>query len=226
MFLSKYKHAVAITVDRIKTGMQMFFLFQKVGRISLRSILGFCLMLFFVVKGAYAMQPPPPPLNTAQLRELISEANLIVVGKIGAVKETEGTVEVVLKVEKLLKGKIANKTIIIAETYRFFAPQLRGGESKDVDKPDKNIVSTIAGPNTYHGSYKKGKRIIVLLEKIEGTGKYRPLGSGTYDKYLCEFFIEDTGIKTVYFKFADDVKQYAGREKQFVSFIKRIIELD
>ena len=36
------------------------------------------------------MQPPPPPLNLAQLRMLTSEADLIAVGKIDRVKETEG----------------------------------------------------------------------------------------------------------------------------------------
>ena len=55
-------------------------------------VFGLCLifLLVLVIKGGYAMQPPPPPLNLAQLRMLTSEADLIAVGKIDRVKETEG----------------------------------------------------------------------------------------------------------------------------------------
>ena len=66
-------------------------------------------------------------------------------------------------------------------------------------------------------------RIVVLLEKIEGADEYRPLGSGTYDKHLCEFLIEDNGIKTFYFKFADDVRKYVGSEEQFIGFIRKLM---
>ena len=177
------------------------------------------------------MQPPPSPLNLAQLRMVTSEADLIAVGKIGKVKKTEGieegetreTVEAVLSVEKLLKGKVAGKTIIIKETYKTFDSQLPGLGSKDEGEPKKMIVSSRAGPSSYHGRYRQGMRIVVLLEKIEGIDEYRPLGSGTYDKHLCEFLIEDNGIKTFYFKFADDVGKYAGCEEQFIGFIRRLI---
>ena len=177
------------------------------------------------------MQPPPSPLNLAQLRMVTSEADLIAVGKIGKVKKTEGieegetreTVEAVLSVEKLLKGKVAGKTIVIRETYKTFDLQLTEPGSKDEGAPQKIIVSSRAGPGRYHGRYRQGMRIIVLLEKIEGTDEYRPLGSGTYDKHLCEFLIEDNGIKTFYFKFADDVGKYAGCEEQFIDFIRKIM---
>lgn len=36
-----------------------------------------CIVLFFVTRTGYAMQPPPPPLNLTQLGRLISEADLI-----------------------------------------------------------------------------------------------------------------------------------------------------
>ena len=176
------------------------------------------------------MQPPPLPLNLAQLRMLISEADLIVVGKIDRVKETEGangeetkkTVEAVLSVEKLLKGKVAGKTIVIKEIYKTFDSQLPNLGSKDKGEK-KMIVSSRAGPSCYHGRYRQGMRIVVLLEKIEGIDEYRPLGSGTYDKHLSEFLIEDNGIKTFYFKFADDVGKYAGCEEQFIGFIRKLI---
>lgn len=177
------------------------------------------------------MQPPPPPLNLAQLKMLIAEADMIAVGKIKAVKETEEaekaekTVEATLSIEKLLKGKVAGKTIVINETYKTYKPQLLGPGSRDEGESQKMIVSSIAGPSTYHGKYIQGARILVLLEKIEGTDKYRPLGSGTYDKHLCEFLIEDDGIKTLYFQFADDVGKYIAGEKQFIGFIKKLINL-
>ena len=180
------------------------------------------------------MQPPPPSLDLAQLRVLTSEADLIAVGKIDRVKETEGayggetkkTVEAVLSVEKLLKGKVAGKTIIIKETYKTLDSQLPGLGSKDEGEPKKMIVSSRAGPSCYHGRYRQGMRIVVLLEKIKGMDEYRPLGSGTYDKHLCEFLIEDNGIKTFYFKFADDVGKYTGCEEQFIGFIRKLIESD
>lgn len=195
-------------------------------------LLSACAVFFLVAKGGYAMQPPPPPLNLVQLRMLISEADLIAVGKIGKVKETEGveagktreTVEVILNVEKLLKGEVTSKTIVIKEIYKTFDSQPPGLGSKDEGDPKKMIVSSRAGPSCYHGRYRQGMRIVVLLEKIEGADEYRPLGSGTYDKHLCEFLIEDNGIKTFYFKFADDVGKYAGCEEQFIGFIRKLIE--
>ena len=182
------------------------------------------------------MQPPPPPLNLALLKMLIAEADLIVVGKITAVKEsekaekteetekTEKTVEAAVRIETLLKGKASGETIVIKEIYKSYNSQLPGPGSKDGGEPPKMIVSSIAGPSTYHGRYKKDSRIVVLMEKIEGTDKYRPLGSGTYDKHLCEFLIEDNGIKTLYFQFADDVGKYIAGEKQFIGFIKKLIK--
>lgn len=49
-----------------------------------------CIIIFFVAKTGYAMQPPPSPLNIQKLRNLISEADIIVVGKVSKVKEIEG----------------------------------------------------------------------------------------------------------------------------------------
>jgi len=187
-------------------------------------VLGICLLLLLAAKGGYAMQPPPPPLNIAQLKMLIAQADLIVVGKTKAVKEADGTVEATVHIEKLLKGKVAGKTIAIKETYKPATFQTPAPESKDKGESPQMLVRSTAGPSTYHGKYQEGSRIVVLLEKNEGTGNYRPLGSGTYDKYLCEFLIEDDGIKTFYFKFAEDVGKYAGCEKQFISIIKELIK--
>ena len=188
---------------------------------------GICLILLLVAQGGYAMQPPPPPLSIEQLKMLIVQADLIVVGNINTVNitvEAEETVEATLSIEKLLKGKVAEKTIVIKETYKTYKPQLLVPGSGDKGDSKKMIVSSIAGPSTYHGKYIKDARILVLLEKIGGTDKYRPLGSGTYDKHLCEFLIEDEGIKAFYFKFAEDVGKYAENGKQFIGIIKMLIK--
>jgi len=170
------------------------------------------------------MQPPPPPLNIAQLKMLIAQADLIVVGKVTEVKETAGTIEVALSIEKLLKGKVAGKTVAIKEACQPVTTRLPDVDSKDKGEPSKMVVANRAGPSFYHGRYNPGMRIVVLLEKIKDSDKYRPLGSGTYNKHLGEFLIENDGIKTFYFKFAEDVGKYAGCEKQFISIIKELIK--
>lgn len=199
----------------------MFHYLQNVTQRSLYLVFGLCLIFIAVTKGAYAMQPPPPPLDAAQLRELVSKADLIVIGKITEINETASTIESVICLEKIMKGKFAGKTIHIKETFKPFQTPDPGAKDKG---GTKRIVSTVVGPNTYHGRYEKGARIVLLLEKNEGAVTYKPLGSGTYTKHLCEFFIEDGGIKTRYFKFADDVVPYAENENEFIRLIERIIE--
>lgn len=191
-------------------------------------------VFFLFAKGGYAMQPPPPPLNLVQLKNLISEADIIAVGKIGRIKETDAvnggetkkSIEVILSVEKLLKGEVSGKTIVIKETYSTIDSSTLCPLPRDEGKPGKTIIGLRAGPSCYHGTYKQGARIIVLLARIEGTNWYTPLGSGTYDKHLCEFLIEDEGIKSVYFKFAGDVEKDAGSEKEFIDLIRRLRESD
>jgi hypothetical protein len=175
------------------------------------------------------MQPPPPPLNLQELRNLVSEAEVIVVGKIGKVKEIDSvngtearkTLEVILNIEELLKGDVSGKTIVIKETYPTFDSP-KTGPAQGVQGPPKTIIGLRAGPSCYHGRYKEGERIIVLLAKIVGTNEYKPLGSGTYDKHLCAFPIEGDGIQTFYFRFAADVANHSGSEKKFIDLIKRL----
>lgn len=195
-------------------------------QIPLRLSLGIFLIfiLLHITDGVYAMQPPPPPLNLEQLSVLISKADVIIVGKINEAKETEKTVEAVLSIEKLLKGKVAGNILAITEACEPVTTRLPDVGSKSDGEPKKMIVRSRAGPSYYHGKYKQGTRVIILLENIIGTDKYRPLGSGTYDKHLCEFLIEDYGIKTLYFQFADDLIKYAGSENQFIDIIKKFIK--
>jgi len=177
------------------------------------------------------MQPPPPPLDSVQLQKIIAEADVIVVGQIERVKKTEEVdgakkiiVEAVVKVEKLLKGKVPSKDIRIRESYPSFSSITVEPTSKEDTRTQKTIISTVAGPRCYHGRYQEGARIVVLLAVIEGAGEYKPLGSGTYDKHLCEFLIENGSIKTLYFKFADDVERYTQSEKKFISLIERLLK--
>jgi len=195
-----------------------------------------CIIIFFVAKTGYAMQPPPPPLNLQKLRNLISKADLIAVGKVGEIKEIESvkgkeerkTLEIILEIKKLLKGDISGKMLIIKETYPTL-DSLKSGLTPmlgDKGAPQKVIIGLIAGPSCYHGRYRQGERIIVLLSKIKGSDLYRPLGSGTYDQYLCQFLIDNNRIKAFYFKFADDVKKYVASEEEFIGLIRSLINPD
>ena len=198
------------------------------------SVLLASVLFFFVAAAGYSMQPPPPPLDLPQLRQLISEADLIVAGKIVSVRETEcvkggerrTAVAAALSVEKPLKGDaLSDSTILIEETYPapdFLKPP-PAPVPRDNIRPDKAVVGLRAGPSCYHGRYERGGRIIVFLKDIKGTCGYKPLGSGTYDKHLCEFFIETDGIKTLYFRFADDLLPYAGSEDEFIGLIRALI---
>ncbi|MBU0736283.1 MAG: hypothetical protein KKG10_19275 [Proteobacteria bacterium] len=191
-----------------------------------------CIVFFLVTKTGYAMQPPPPPLNLTQLGRLISEADLIAVGKVGRVKEieavngkeTEKTLEVILEIEKLLKGEVSGKAIVIKEVYTSSDSPTPGPMPRDENAPKNSIIGLRAGPSCYHGRYKQGDRVIIFLAKVAGIGKYRPLGSGTYDKHLCEFLIEYDGIKTFYFSFAADLVQYVGSEEKFIGLIRSLID--
>jgi len=150
---------------------------------------------------------------------LISKADLIVVGMVDEAQETEETVTAVLKIEKLLKGKIDGKTVVIQEIR---SPLVR----RIPDVVSKDIVANITGSSYYHGKYKKGMRIVLLLKKIEGTKKYRPLGSGTYNQHLCAFPIENHKIQTFYFRFAEDVKKFAAGEGQFICLINKTVKIE
>lgn len=170
------------------------------------------------------MQPPPPPLDVAQFKTLIDQAEVIIVGKVKEVREKEGILEVSVCVKDWLKGRSAGNKIVIHETYRNVQSQRITLETKNEADPPGKIERAIAGPSAYHGKYPKGARILVLLEKVEGSDRYRPLGSGTYNRHLCEFLIERDGVHTLYFRFAEDMEKYAVSGKQFVFFVKKSLQ--
>ena len=196
-----------------------------------KSVLSAYVVFFFLTGVGYSMQPPPLPLNLPQLRTLISEADLIAVGKIGRIKKTEyengeetkRALAVTLSIEKLLKDEVSDKFIVIKEVYTSPDSTNPGLIPKDKGVQKKAIIGFRAGPSSYHGRYSQGDRIIVLLAGIEGASEYRLLGSGTYDKHLCEFFIEDDCIKTFYFSFATDLAPYVGSEENFIGLIRAFV---
>lgn len=188
--------------------------------------------VFCAASTGYAMQAPPPPLNIEKLGKLVSDADLIVVGKVGKVEEVETesekeikiALDVILNVEKVLKGDVPGETIVIKESYPSFAvPTTRGPEEERMGSGQKSVAGFRAGPGRYHGKYTLGNRIIIFLEKITEMDAYKPLGSGTYDEYLCEFLIEDQGVKTLYFRFADDLVKHAETEQEFVGLIRGLL---
>ena len=183
-------------------------------------------------QSGYALQPPPQPLNSPQFQVLIGEADIIVVGKVGRVKKIELaantgkeiTVEVTLKIEKLLKGEISGENIHIQESYPLFGSSGNDALSSKKATSAGQMVSVSAGPRPYHGKYNDGERIIILLKVNKGTDTYRPAGSGTYDQYLCEFIIDVDGIKPLYFMFADDMEKYTRSEGAFIGLIEELSE--
>jgi hypothetical protein len=185
-------------------------------------ITGICLIWLLLSDGVYAVQAPPPPLDLSRLRTLIAEADAIALGTVEEAQEKEESVEAVLGIEKLLKGDVAAKTVAIEERFDPMAGRVPGVIPEDQGDSQKKIVVHRAGPRAYHGRYQRGMRIVVFLEKIKGIDQYRPLGSGSYDRHLCEFIIEPAGIKTFYFTLADDVAQYAQSEGPFVCLIEQI----
>jgi hypothetical protein len=157
--------------------------------------------------------------------------------QIGRIRETDSIdkreknkstgVEVTLKLEKLLKGEVSSKTIHIKECHPAFDSVRVGAGLKNMkNKPKKEIVRVRVGPRYYQEKYVQGARIIMLLLRVEGTDEYESLGSGTYDKYFCEFLIKDGGIRAFYFRFADDIGKYVGLEEQFVGLIRKLIKSD
>lgn len=181
------------------------------------------------------MQPPLPPLNVEKLKQLVSEADLIVVGKVVRVGENEAVdgqetkieLQCELNVVEFIKGHVSNQTIIIREIYPTFAvptPSIENVlEMKKVGPGRKTVKGFRAGPGVYHGKYTPGERIMVFLYGSDGNEAFKPLGSGTYDGYLCEFLIGQDGVEPLYFRFSDDVKGRTGSEQAFIGLIRSLL---
>jgi len=189
-------------------------------------------LIVVLSKIGYAMQPPPPPLGISQLRELIRRADLVVVGEIKEVKETEGPVSAgkearinaVLKVEKILKGKHAGGDLVLEESYTKPGSMRTQYVAVAGEEHGKTITCERQGPAQYHGVYRKGARIIALLASVKGANAYRPLGSGTYNEHLCEFIMENGAVRTVNFSFAADLERYARSENEFTNLVAQLSE--
>ncbi len=182
------------------------------------------------------MQPPPPPLSIEHLKIMVDKADAIVVGSVKDIKKTDEIrnhqkgkrVDVTLEVKTLLKGKGIADTLHIREWFSengIVETKLPKKGKLSEPKHSVKVVRMTAGPNAYHGQYRKGFNVIILLKKVGEPGIFKPLGAGTYDMYLCEFLIENNKIKPIsYFSFAGDIKEYAGSERQFVNLIKTLLK--
>ncbi|MCF8142606.1 MAG: hypothetical protein K9N21_01670 [Deltaproteobacteria bacterium] len=94
--------------------------FRNFSRLALAII-----FIFLTVKTVNTMQPPPPPLDFQMLSHLVTQADIIVVGKVVHVKkmdkingtEQKITSEAVVNIEEILKGSFSDPTIVITESY-------------------------------------------------------------------------------------------------------------
>lgn len=190
-----------------------------------------CTALLLVSDAGHAMQPPPPPLSVLQLERLVAAADVIALGEIvevaeidapGAAGEIQAT-QAVMQVERLLKGKLRGNRLLIREPAYSAAPPVKTSKTAQGSKPRETIAHTGAGPSPYHGRYRKGNRVIMLLEPTTDGAAFKPLGAGTYDGYLCEFFIEEDHIATRYFELAEDAAVHAESEERFIRLIDSLL---
>ena len=180
----------------------------------------------------YAMQPPPPPLDVPQLKGLVAKADLVVVGEVREVKETEATdgavkrvrIDAVLKIARVIKGKCEGADLLIEESYTAPGSTLSQCTPAAGEDRGKVIVGEWAGPAKYHGVYTKGSRIIALLAPVKGGGAYRPLGSGTYNEHLGEFLVENNAVRAVSLPFAAGLERYAHSENEFIDLVAALTE--
>lgn len=178
--------------------------------------------LFVVV--AWTMQPPPPPLNLANLKKLVSQADVVLVGRVVSVKKalkpdqpTLKEIEVSVEIKRLLKGKAPGSTITVREDI----PVRKNIQVKGNPK----VVGVRIGPTPYHGVYELGDNVVLILVKSEGReDEYQPIGSGSYDKYFGEFLIRGGRIKPLYYRFSDDIEKYTRSEGEFISLVENILK--
>jgi hypothetical protein len=200
----------------------------KAPGIQLKRIIGLlCLLFISTIHAGYAMQPPPPPLNIAKLKNLVAVADDILIGSVSQIQETqqmidgrsENKITVTLKIEKRVKGKEDKDQILIEEIYPAppSLPASGGAEGKQ-------ISAMRAGPSPYHGKFSSGARMVLFLKRPAESSAYHLLGSGTYTEYIGEFLLENGKVSPLYVSFAEDLILYADSESQFIGLIERLLE--
>jgi len=180
---------------------------------------------------AEAVRPPPKPLNSKAFHDMLVDAEVIALGTVARVTvstilqpplETVVT-HINVTAERILKGNKAMEAIEIEESYQQFS----GNEEESVPGGDhgkgKGVTARVAGPAPPVGRYRDGTKILVLLKSIEGSKRYRPLGSGKHDAYLGVFQITSAGVKSDRYGFDEIVSGHARSETGFINFIISII---
>jgi hypothetical protein len=152
------------------------------------------------------------------LPKLVADAEVIAVGTVSSVIRSKTLqppretiiIRAVMSADRILKGDESMKTITIEESYRQFSSE---------DSHGQNITALTAGPAPPVGVYRQGERILVFLKSIDGSGIFRPLGSGDHDVYLGLLQITSGSVKSDRYMLDEAVSKYAGNEDSFFSLI-------
>ena len=206
----------------------VFLMFETKFLITVFACILFCVGLNMEAK---AVRPPLKPLSSEELHEMIADSEVIAVGTVASVtvsKTLQAPLETVVThvtvtPERILKGNKAMEAIEIEESYQQFSRD----EEESVPGGDhgkgKGVMARVAGPAPPVGRYREGTKILVLLKSIEGSKRYRPLGSGSHDAYLGVFQITSAGVKSDRYGFDEIVSGHARSETGFINFIISII---
>lgn len=192
----------------------------------------FAPLIFFVISLSVevgAVKPPLKPLGSERFREMIANSDIIAAGTVTRATRSKTfqapletvLIHVILKPEKVLKGNSRLDQIKIEETYQQYPENNDASDSSRTTQ--ESVTAQIAGPAPQVGEYRVGERIIVFLKSIEGSGIYRPLGSGDYDAYFGVFRITAAGVMSDKYQFDETVHKYARSEADFLEFITSIL---
>ena len=183
---------------------------------SLLALLFASILICIPTMEALAVRPPLKPMNKAQPHLVAVEARVIAVGTVRRVSQSKTpggrletvTIEATIQPEKILKGEKTG-AIKIEESYTQYAPRDAGR--------DTGITAHVAGPAPSVGRYTEGSRVLVFLKGIEGSTRYRPLGSGDHDAYLGVFQITAEGVRSDRYRFDEFLSGYAHSETDFLN---------
>ena len=170
------------------------------------------------------------PLGTKELGRMVADSEVVAAGTVTCAtlsKTWQGPLETVIidavfRPDRVLKGDNIAGTLRIMESYQEISigdPQGTSGA-----RPGKGRKAR--GPSTDPpvGRYEEGSRLIVFLNRVEGSDQYHPFGSGSHKSYLGLFRIAPEGVTSDRHGFDETVSGHAGSEAGFISFIVSIID--
>ena len=198
---------------------------MKLGQIIIG--LFFMLSCLGLHKEAEAVRAPLRPLNREKFLKMIADADVIATGAVTLVTQSKTLepplenviIHVILKPERILKGNMSIKTIVIEEFYQQFSSDDSKYTPDGRQAAEKNVTGRISGPAPPVGRYRDGDRILVFLKSLDGLNQYLPLGSGNHDAYLGVFQISSKGVKSDRYRLDEVMTGYAGSEACFLDFV-------